>query len=45
VWGMILFVPSWILITLLLFLRSVFRLFIFPRPRVARQSSLRPVAL
>jgi hypothetical protein len=36
VWGIILFVPLWILITLLLLLRSVFRLFIFPRARIAR---------
>jgi hypothetical protein len=34
--GVILFMPLWMLITLLLFLRSVFRLFIFPRARIAR---------
>ena len=38
VWGTILFVPLWILITLLLFARSVFRLFIFPRARIAHQT-------
>ena len=38
VWGIILFVPSWMVITLLLFLRSVLRLFFFPRARVARQT-------
>ena len=38
VWGIILFVPSWILIMLLLFAKSVFRLFIFPRARIARQT-------
>jgi hypothetical protein len=38
VWGTILFVPSWILITLLLFARSVFRLFIFPRAQIQRQT-------
>ena len=39
VWGTILFIPLWVLITLLLFARSVFRHFIFPRVRVARQTS------
>jgi len=36
VWGIILFVPLWILMTLLVFLRSVLRLLIIPTPRLAR---------
>lgn len=37
VWGTILFIPLWILITLLLFLKSVFRLFTFPTTRIVRE--------